>query len=263
MSPISLWDTLRRGPKAVRVQPEASTALTWPSFAVSTTQRLAEKVGYLRDIDIFCDLTPEDMAWLAQATRMLTCQKGQIIYAPGETGEVLFLLKQGRVQIYRLSPEGKKLVVATLNAGTFFGEMALVGQGMYESFAEALEPSLICALSRADLIQLLQAKPLVAVRLLDVIGHRLVEAQAALEALAFRPVPARLAALLLRLRQSYGDVIEGVSHQELADVAGTLRETATQTLDDFKAAGWIATGRRRIVIRDAAALRAVAEGGRA
>ncbi len=96
MSPISLWDTLRRGPKAVRVQPEASTALTWPSFAVSTTQRLAEKVGYLRDIDIFCDLTPEDMAWLAQATRMLTCQKGQIIYAPGETGEVLFLLKQGR-----------------------------------------------------------------------------------------------------------------------------------------------------------------------
>src|SRR5262249_1878966 len=80
-----------------------------------------------------------------------------------------------------------------------------------------------------------------------------------LEDLAFRPVPARLAALLLRLRQSHGHIIDGVSHQELGAPAGTLRETTTQTLDEFKAAGWVETGRRRIIIRDAASLQAVAD----
>jgi CRP/FNR family cyclic AMP-dependent transcriptional regulator len=221
--------------------------------------RLAEKIGYLREIDIFRDLTPAEMDWLERTTTMFTCEKGQVIYTPGETGEVLFLLKRGRVQIYRLSTEGKKLVVATLEPGTFFGEMALVGQGMYEAFAEALEPSLICALSRNDVVTLLLEKPAVALRLIEVLGERLLNAQLALETLAFKPVPARLATILLHLRRVHGDVIEGISHQELADMAGTLRETTTQTLDEFKAMGWIETGRRRLVIRDAAALQAMAD----
>jgi CRP/FNR family cyclic AMP-dependent transcriptional regulator len=265
MSRIPLWLTLRLGQTAAGQQPAAFAEPPPPRPLLAKrppplggAQRLAEKIGYLREIDIFCDLTPEDMTWLEQTTAMFTCPKGQIIYAPGETGEILFLLKRGRVQIYRLSAEGKKLVVATLEAGTFFGEMNFVGQGMYESFAEALEPSVVCALSRPDLIRLVQAKPMVAVRLLHAVGQRLVETQAALEDLAFKPVPARLAALLLRLQKSHGDVIEGISHQELADMAGTLRETATETLDEFKAAGWIETGRRKLVIRDAAALQAVA-----
>lgn len=269
MSRLPLWRTLRLGQKAAGQQPAPTAEPQGPkspsakrSPPLGAAQRLAEKIGYLREIDIFCDLTAEDMTWLEQTTAMFTCPKGQVIYAPGETGEVLFLLKRGRVQIYRLSADGKKLVIATLGAGTFFGEMDFVGQGMYESFAEALEPSVICALSRPDLVRLIQAKPMVAVRLLHVVGQQLVETQGALEELAFKPVPARLAALLLRLRRSHGDVIEGISHQELADMAGTLRETATETLDEFKAAGWIETGRRRLVIRDIAALQAIAENTR-
>ncbi len=263
VSRLPLWRTLRRGSKVSTDEAASarrSTALRGSQSDVGVpTSRLAEKIGYLRAVYIFRDLTAEEIDWIAHVTPMLTCERGRVIYTPGETGEVLFILKRGRVQIYRLSAEGKKLVIATLEAGTFFGEMSVVGQGMYEAFAEALEPSLVCALSRKDLMHLLQAKPAVAFRLLEAIGERLLDAQVALEDLAFRPVPARLAALLLRLRQSHGDVIEGISHQELADTAGTLRETTTQTLDEFKAAGWIETGRRRIVIRDAAGLQGVAD----
>ena len=265
-SRLSLWRGLHLGRKTdvadkAAALPGQPARLDDRSLAPdSATRRLAEKIGYLRQIDIFADLTAEDIGWIQRITAMYTCGKGQIMYAPGETGEVLFLLKKGRVQIYRLSSEGKKLVIATLEAGTFFGEMALVGQGMHDSFAEAIEPSLVCALSRADLHRILAAKPAVALRLLDVIGQRLLAAHVALEDLAFKLVPERLAALLLRLRQLHGDTIEGISHQDLADMAGTLRETTTQVLDQFKAAGWIETGRRRIVIRDAAALQAVSEG---
>jgi CRP-like cAMP-binding protein len=263
VSRLPLWRALRRGPKVGAGESEPagpSTALRgFESDSGTATSRLAEKIGYLRAVDIFRDLTAEEIDWIAHVTPMLTCEKGRVIYTPGETTEVLFILKRGRVQIYRLSAEGKKLVIATLEAGTFFGEMSMVGQGMYEAFAEALEPSLVCALSRKDLMQLLQAKPSVAFRLLEAIGERLLDAQVALEDLAFRPVPARLATILLRLRRTHGDVIEGITHQELADTAGTLRETTTQILDEFKAAGWIETGRRRLVIRDAAALQAVAD----
>ncbi len=266
LSRIPLWRTLRARSKTTpggTASPAAWLAEGGPTASSDRApQRLAHQMCYVREIDIFCDLTPSDMEWLEGVTTMLTCPKGQVIYTPGETGEVLFILKGGRVQIYRLSVEGKKLVIITLEAGTVFGEMALVGQGMYESFAEAVEPSVICVLSRAIVVQLVEMKPQVALRLLEVMGARLLETQMALEDLAFKPVPARLAALLLRLCRTHGEVVEGVSHQELADMAGTLRETATQTLDEFKAAGWIETGRRRIVIRDVEALQVAAESTR-
>lgn len=66
------------------------------------------------------------------------CRSGKIFYQPQDSGEVLFILKKGRVQPYRLSPEGKKLVVATIGPGTIFGEMGILGQGMQNSFAEAV-----------------------------------------------------------------------------------------------------------------------------
>ena len=159
----------------------------------TTAGESSGKIGYLSEMDLFRDLSKEDMAWLDQLTNMVECRKGQLVYSPDEGGEVLFLLKKGAVQIYRLSPEGKKLVIATLGPGTFFGEMSLFGQGMYESFAEASEDAILCAMRRTNLEQLVRAKPGVALRLLQVLGGRLRDSQRALEELAFKPVPARLA----------------------------------------------------------------------
>lgn len=98
---------------------------------------------------------------------MQTCRAGRVFYTPGETGEALFILKKGRVQLYRMSPEGRKLVIARLEPICFFGEMSCVGQGMYNTFAEATEDSLICTMSRHDVERLLLSKPQVAVRILE------------------------------------------------------------------------------------------------
>lgn len=87
----------------------------------------ALKLGYLRHVDILAPLSPDEHQWVADNTTMVTCPCGRIFYTPDDAGEVIFLLKQGRVSLYRLTPEGRKLTIATLAAGACFGEMGLLG----------------------------------------------------------------------------------------------------------------------------------------
>jgi CRP/FNR family cyclic AMP-dependent transcriptional regulator len=216
------------------------------------------KVGYLKTVDIFMDLTDEELAALESSITTMPCNSGKIFYAPEDTGEALFILKEGKVQLYRISPEGRKLITNTLGPGTIFGEMSLIGQGMYDSFAEAVEACLVCKMDREDLERLLLDKPVVALRILEVLGRRLLEVETRLEDIAFKTVAGRLASLLLRLMKEQGTTIRGLTHQNLADDVGTHRETATQTLTRFRTQGLLDTGRKRIEIRDPEGLQRIA-----
>ena len=218
------------------------------------------KLHHLSTIDIFRDLEPEILRWLDAHTTMVTARRGQHVYTPGETSEALFLLKAGRVRIYRLTVDGKKLTLSTLEPHTFFGDMPLAGQLMYGTYAEAVEDCFICVLGRADLEGLIQTCPQVAIRLLEIIGRRLIDAESVIEDFAFKGIPARLATLLLRLSAGLENPeLREYTHQDLADMVGTYRETTTQTLDDFKRRGLVELGRRRIRILDRAGLAAIAE----
>lgn len=222
--------------------------------------QLDEKMRYLSEMAVFQDLTPREMEELNRITTMSTVPKGRVFYRPEEPGEVLFILKEGRVQLYRISPEGKKLVITTLGPHTLFGEMALLGTRMHNTFAEAVDDCLICVMSRTDLERMILSKPRVALRILDITGKRLREAEERLENMAFKGIPARLASLLLRLSEEQeSETITGLTHQDLAESVGTYRETATQVLNDLKARGLIEIGRKRITILDKDALWEVAE----
>jgi CRP-like cAMP-binding protein len=211
-------------------------------------------------VDVFQDLSEAEMDEIDRATTMTTCRRGKILYMPEDRSEVLFLLKKGQVQLYRISPDGKKLVIATLGPGAVFGEMALIGQGMHNTFAEATEDSVICVMSRDDVERLLVTKPRVALRIFETLGKRLREAEARLEEIAFKGIPARLASLLLQLSQRQdSDVITGLTHQDLGEQIGTYRETTTQTLNSFKAEGLIDIGRKRITILDREGLQRTSE----
>ena len=214
------------------------------------------KIRALSEIEIFQDLTEQDMVQMDRTTTMSTCDPGRVFYGPEEAGEVLFLLKKGRVQLYRLSPEGKKLVVSILEPGAIFGEMSLIGQGMHNTFAEAIEECTLCVMSRLDVEQLLVNKPQVGLRIMEVMARRRKEAESKLEDMAFKSIPARLASLLIKLSasQSTNGDVDGYTHQDLAEMIGTYRETTTQTLNDFKNQGWINIERKRIEILDQPAL---------
>jgi CRP-like cAMP-binding protein len=222
----------------------------------STTAASAETTGqlrkreYLLTIDIFRDLRPEDVSALDHQTEMRTCPKGRLVFSQEDRAEALFLLKKGRVQLYRLTPSGKRLELGTIEPGTFFGEMPLLGESLRHTYAEATSDSLLCVMSRVDVERLIRERPQVALRMMEVLGRRLALGEARLEEMAYRSVPTRIAAVLLRLSEGHdGDEIR-ITHQELGDMIGALRETVTKILDEFQEAGLVELGRGRIVLRD-------------
>jgi CRP/FNR family cyclic AMP-dependent transcriptional regulator len=219
------------------------------------------KLTYLSNIDIFQDLSMIELAEMDRQLTMSSCDPGKIFYMPEDSGEVIFLLKKGRVQLYRISPNGKKLVVATLGPGAIFGEMSLVGQGMHNTFAESVDECLLCVMGRADVERLMREKPKVAFRFVEALGDRVTQLESRLEEFAFKSIPSRLASLLLRLADEQGsnDQVRGFTHQDLGEMLGTYRETITQALNDFKADGLVAISRKRIQILDRANLEELAE----
>lgn len=216
------------------------------------------KLGYLRETEVFVSLSPAEQKWLAESTTMVTCNRGRVFYTPDEPGEVVFILKRGKVDLYRIAPDGRKLVVASLGPHTIFGEMGLIGQGMYGCYAEAVDDCLICVLSRSDMQALIRRNPDVGLSLLAELGTRLQQRESELESLAFRGLPARLAALLLRESDAYGTVL-GLSHQDIAERLGTYRETVSQLLGRFRSEGLVAVEPRRIKVLDPDGLAAYTE----
>jgi CRP-like cAMP-binding protein len=217
-----------------------------------TAETESLKLAYLKGTELFQDFTPEQLEPFHHTIQMTTCRAGHVFYRPGETGEAMFLLKAGRAQLYRLSTDGRKFVFAEVPVLSIFGEMACIGQAMYECFAEATADSVICTLSRADVHRLILAYPQFALRLIETMGRRMVQAERQLEALAFKTVVPRLAELLER--EARDGLVEGLSHQEIGERLGVYRETATYGLNELKAAGIIEIGRRRIHVIDGARL---------
>ena len=225
----------------------------------SSKPALPSKVNFLSSTDIFRDLSSADLEELDRVTAMSTCRRGKVFYTPGETGEVLFILKRGRVNLHRINPDGKKLVTATIGAGTVFGEMSLVGQGMYDTFAEAAEDCTLCVMSRADVEHLLLSKPRVGLRFMELMANRLRDVETRMENVAFKSVPSRLATSLLQLAEGGNGEISGVSHQDLADMVGTYRETVTRILNEFRGDGYINLGRLNVKLLKPEELHDIAE----
>jgi len=211
----------------------------------------------LRTIDIFRDLREEDLSALyRQMTQHVYC-KGQVIYLQEERAEGLYFLTQGRVLVYRLTASGKRLELATVRAGTFFGEEAFFGDAAHYASAEAVEDTMVGLMSRTALGQIIQAWPAVALQMIHELSQRIALSAARLEELAYQNAPARLAAELLRLSQGRSDATISITHQELGEITGMLRETVTKMLNEFRADGLVELRRGRIFLRDGARLQRI------
>ena len=217
------------------------------------------KRRYLRQVEVFQDLTERQIYEVERSTRMSTVGAARIIFQPDDKPEALYLLKTGSVQIYRISPDGKRFIISNIEPGMFFGEMALLGQSVYDSFAETVEDSTLCVMSRRDVEYLMGRYPIVGVRIMQTLADRLSEAETQLEDLALKSLTSRLATLILRLTSEANARVTGLTHNDLAERVGTSRETATQALNELKNSGLIAIGRKRIDVLNRQALEDVAE----
>ena len=233
-------------------------------------ETLPDKLSYLRATDIFRDLEHEEIEALGKRAPMQRVPTGTVFFSPEQAAEVLFVLKEGQVRLYRLSPDGKALTISLLEPGTIFGEMAMLGQRLHQSYAEAISPCLLCLMSREDVKSMLLSDPRVATRIAEILGQRLISAEQRLSDFAFKNLPERLASLLIQLarppkarlfRPVGGPPEVRFTHEALAEMVGTYRETATKILNEFRTQGLIELKRGCVVLVDAPGLRALSEQG--
>jgi CRP/FNR family transcriptional regulator, cyclic AMP receptor protein len=227
-----------------------------------------EKLRLLSMVDILEPLSRAEIKELSLRIPDTYFQRGQILYTPKERSEALFMLKKGRVRIYRVGRDGRELTLTVVGAGTVFGEMSLTAQRLENAYAEAMEPTVVCKMKRHDLERLVMDKPQVGLKVMRVLSERLSLAEERMEDIALKEVPARLASFILQLIESEGLVTrEGYriptryTHRQLATMIGSKRETVTKSFSMLQQAGVVELKRRRIHVGDIEALKRVADPG--
>jgi CRP-like cAMP-binding protein len=214
------------------------------------------KLWYLRRLNLFAGMSPSEVESVAGHLRDRACRRRETILAPESPGDRIHLVKSGLVRIYSLSPEGKELTTAILRPGQLFGTSALVGVGERAAFAEAFEDSYVCEATAEEFLRIMSSHPGLAAKVMVAMARQALRLEQQLERLAFQEVPARLAEVLLQLAEANGGQLPPhLTHEELAKLVGTTRETVTKALAQFAARGLVEVGYRRIAIRDAEGLR--------
>ncbi|AXT85005.1 cyclic nucleotide-binding protein [Aeromicrobium sp. A1-2] len=224
----------------------------------------SEDLWCMAEVDIFSDLNEREIGAIAAAAPMRQFAPGEILFSPPQPMESLFILKQGRVRIFRVALDGRVLTTAILTPGTIFGEMLLLGQQMHENFAEALDEITVCVMSRTDVQRFLLSDARIAARISEFLGKRVSLLERRLADTVFKSVPQRIAGTLCLLadqapRRTLGRGIQiQLTHEQVAALSGTSRETATKILNEYAVQGMVHLGRGRITITDLARLAAEA-----
>lgn len=219
---------------------------------------------YLKKIPLFKPLSQEELANLADTVALEEARRRRVIYMPGDPGSSVFFVNGGRVKISRVTPDGKELTLAYRGPGELFGELCLVDGRPREEMAEAMENALVTQMDREQFEALLRTHAGLGLALAKTLCARRREIESRLEDLIFKDVSAKLAELLLGLCDDYGvDDARGtlvavkITHQEMANLIGSTRETVSLTLSQFKRRKLISSAGRKVIITDKEGLRAL------
>ena len=185
---------------------------------------------------------------------------GETVCEAEEMACSLYLVASGRVQLYRTTRDGRRFVVATLGQGSMFGEDSLLGGQGPDTSAVALEPCTVWTMPQKQAQEMSSTDAMFGFGLMQAMGQRVLEAENRLEQMAYSTIASRLAALLLELSSDEAVPTVHATHQELADMLGTWRETISKTLQDFRRRGLVASGRRLLTLLDVEGLQREAGG---
>jgi len=227
---------------------------------------MAEKIWYLKSCDLFERLTPAHLERLEARSQMRTFPKKGLVYLPRDEADAVFLLATGRIKLTSLTGEGKQAILTFIEPGEIFGELAALETGRREEFAEAMETSTVVRLAADEFVRLLEELPHLSLGVTKLLGLRVRRIERRLKHLLFQSTRERLIHLLLELVERYGQVVPAgielslkLSHQDLASIIGSTRESVTVTLGELQAENQIALRRRHIILTQAARLAASVE----
>jgi CRP-like cAMP-binding protein len=232
--------------------------------AVDKSQDEKRILWYLRKIPLLESVPPARLSELVPHVQLREIPRRQVIYLPGDPGDQVYFINGGRVKCSKVTRDGKELTLAYRGAGQLFGELALINSNPREEMAEAMKNAIITAIPCDVMRQVLITDAELCFQFAAILAERRQQLETKLEHLIFRDVPAKLAALLLELTEEYGmDTEEGaqlalkITHQEMANLIGSTRETISLTLAQFKKRGLINMSGRTVIVTDQEGLRAM------
>jgi CRP-like cAMP-binding protein len=213
------------------------------------------KFWYLENFNIFKDLKDESMQELSRITSMQDIPKNQPIYFPQEPSNSIFFLKKGRVKLTRTSTDGKEMILALVNKGEVFGEMAYFDEGERNDFATALDDCLVCAINKNEFKEFVDRNPELNLRITKLIGLKLKKYSERIEELVFKDAEQRLVSFLLRIADENGKQIGEeifvkpfLKHQDIAELTATSRQTVNSILTDLREKKVINFDRKKLII---------------
>ncbi len=218
---------------------------------------MQDRVWYLKKCDLLGNLTGEQLAALERKSQMKRFPKGSPIYLPSQPADSVMLVANGLVKICHLTGEGKVSTLAFVKTGELFGELSLFDEDERGEYCEAVEATVVIRIPSQAIKSLMTSQLDVALGVTKLIGLRRRRIENRLRNLLFTSNQQRLNHLLLDLADQFGVAVEdgirlglSLTHQEIANLIGTTRETVTIMLGKMKAEGLVGGKRQSVVLTD-------------
>jgi CRP/FNR family transcriptional regulator, cyclic AMP receptor protein len=217
---------------------------------------------YLRQVTFFADLADDDISQLMSAAKKRTFRAGEVIFHREDPGQVLYMIKEGKVKICIISPDGQEISLAVFGKGEYFGEFSLLDGQPRSADAIAMERVECYTLQRSDFQNAIMKNPKIAIKVMEALIQRLRNTDEMVEDLIFLDVYGRVAKKLLELGDAHGiktgdgtliDV--RLTQQELASMVGASRESVNKVLGYFTEKDFISTDKHRITLHRIADLK--------
>ena len=214
-----------------------------------------DKLSLLQSVPIFSDLSASDLNKIAERMVLRVFTKGQMILLEDDLGQTFFVIGGGSVKITRLSDDGREVILAMLGESDFFGEMSLLDGAGRSANVVALEASDVLTLARNDFLEILQEYPKISISLLEELTQRIRKSDQQIESLSLSDVEQRIGITLIRLAEELGTIKRGSVkiknlpyQQDIANMAGTSRETVSRTFKLLEEKGLVTREGRKLTI---------------
>jgi CRP-like cAMP-binding protein len=205
----------------------------------------------LRKIPLFSGVGDDDLDEVAGHLIERRFPKGATIVEEGTPGDYMYVIREGRVKVTKLSEDGREKILQMLGEGAFFGEMALLDQAPRSATVKTLAPVRLLALSRTDFLSVLRRSPDLAMGVIQELTRRLRETDEQASSLSFQRVKERTRGLLRRSSlpgEGGRRITQPLTHQQIADMIGTSRETVTRVVKELKQDGWLEQQGKRYLV---------------
>lgn len=217
---------------------------------------------YLENVNLFNVFCPKKSGD-SEVYKPKTYKKNEFIYFPNDASDTIYFIHQGKVKIGSYSEDGREILKAVLTPGELFGEMALIGEDKRNDFAQAIEnDTQLCPLSLKEMESVLLDSKELSIKITKIIGLRLRKIERRLESLVFKDARTRIVDFIKEMGEERGQKVgfetlirNPLTHQDMANLTGTSRQTVTTVLNELKEKNVINFDRRRILVRDMALLK--------